>query len=309
MVRIFYRNLRSIELEKPKSFKKGSWLHAENPSDHDLNFLINKFNLEEGLLRDAQDPFEVPRMEVEDGITYIYTRFPFSSNGQVLTAPILFAFDDSFVLTLSSQSFPAIDKFLSGKINFTTTQRSKLFLQIFKQINDSYAAHVTSISRQVRAVGSQLGADSVSNKDIIGLVKFETILNDFLGSLIPTNSILQTLLSGKSSLPLYEEDKDLIEDLMLSNGQLIETIKSNLRTIVNIREAFQAVMTNNLNQVVKLLTALTIIVTIPTMIASIYGMNVALPFQNYPHAFWFIMAAIILSGVIAVVIFIWKRWL
>jgi magnesium transporter len=309
MIRIFYRNLRSKELEKPKSFKKGSWVHAENINDTDRGFLISKFGLDEGLLRDAEDLNEVPRMEVEDGITYIYARFPYGDTGQVQTAPVLFAFDDHFVLTLSSLALPAIDKFLDGKIEFTTTQRSKLLLQLFMQINSSYILNLNSISRKVRALGSQLGTESISNRDIAQLIKFENVLNDFLSALIPTSNILQTLLSGKSSLPLYDDDKDLIEDLLLSNGQLVEMIKVNLRTIVNIRESYSTIMTNNLNQIVKVLTALTIVITIPTMISSIYGMNVPLPFQKDPLAFYFIMAAIIILSVITIYIFIKKRWL
>lgn len=309
MVEILYRNLRSRELEKPQSFKKGSWLHVESPSDRDRHFLTHKFGLDEGLLRDAEDINEVPRMEVEDGITYIYTRFPYGDTDQIQTAPILLAFDDSFVLTLSSQSFAAIDKFLSGKVPFYTTQRTKLLLQIFMQINSSYVSNLNAISRRVRAVGSQLGGESISNRDIVQLVKYENVLNDFLGSLIPTNNILQNLLSGKSALPLYDDDRDLIEDLLLSNGQLVEMIKSNLRTIVNIRESYSTIMTNNLNQIVKVLTSLTIIFTIPTMVASIYGMNVPLPFQNNHWSFFAIIGGVILISLITVYVFLKKRWL
>ena len=309
MIRILYRNLRSKEVQEPKSFQKGSWLHAESLTDRDRNFLTSKLHLDEGLLRDAEDQNEVPRMEVEDGITYIYTRFPYGDDGQIQTAPVLFAFDDSFVLTLSAQPFPALDRFLSGKIEFTTTQRTKLLLQIFTQINSSYVTNLNAINRKVRAVGSQLGAESISNRDIVQLVKYENVLNDFLGSLIPTNNILQTLISGKSALPLYDDDKDLIEDLLLSNGQLIEMIKSNLRTIVNIRESYSTIMTNNLNQVVKILTALTIVITIPTMISSLYGMNVPLPFQTHPLAFLVIMIAIVVLSAATIYIFIKKRWL
>ena len=116
------------------------------------------------------------------------------------------------------------------------------------------------------------------------------------------------MLSGKH-FKLYEEDKDLIEDLLLSNTQLIELSQNNLRTIVNIREGYSTIMTNNLNRIIKLFTSLTVILTIPTMIASIYGMNINLPLANNPLAFIIIMTSIIIISIILLIIFIKNDWL
>jgi len=159
-------------------------------------------------------------------------------------------------------------------------------LQIFSRINQVYNKFLTDISKNVRSVSVKL--EKIENKDVIRFVNFEIILNDFLTALNPINNLLQDLLSGKF-LKLYEKDKDLIEDLSLGTGQLIERCRADLKTIVNIRESYSTIITNNLNRVIKLLTALTIILTIPTIIASIYGMNVRLPLADNPLAFnWII---------------------
>jgi magnesium transporter len=111
------------------------------------------------------------------------------------------------------------------------------------------------------------------------------------------NGILESLTSGRY-LTFRESDHDLIEDIMLSNRQLIEQTDDSIRTLKNIREAYTTIMTNNLNQVIKLLTSLTVIFTIPTMVASLYGMNVRLPFDSHPFAFVFIVGFIaILTGI------------
>lgn len=308
MVKIYYKNLRTNRFQTLKNFKKGSWIHVEDPTDEEITQLVADFELEEGHLRDAEDFHEVPRLEVEESVVYIFTRFPFTEKSQVLTAPILFVLGDGFLLTLTDRDFPQLDKFLNGKLQFFTTQKAKLLLQLFMQINISYNTHLNMISRRIRSVGLQLEVERISNRDIIQFVKFENILNDFISALIPTNNILQSLLYSKH-ISLYEEDKDIVEDLLLSNGQLIESIKSNLRTIVNIRESFSTIMTNNLNQVVKLLTAMTIIFTIPTMIASLFGMNVSIPLGQNPHAFAGIVTVIILASLSTLYLFYKKRWL
>src|SRR3990172_1492160 len=129
--------------------------------------------------------------------------------------------------------------------------------------------------------------EKINNKDIIQFVTYESVLNDFLTALEPTNVILKNLFSGKF-LKLTDQEKEWVEDLYFSNSQLIELSQANLRNIVNIREAYSTIITNNLNRVIRLLTSLTVILAVPTMIASIYGMNIDLPFDHSPNAFFII---------------------
>ncbi|RMD59430.1 magnesium transporter CorA family protein, partial [Candidatus Parcubacteria bacterium] len=126
--------------------------------------------------------------------------------------------------------------------------------------------------------------------------------------LIPTSTILQNLLKG-GYFPLYEEDEELVEDLLLSTNQLIEMSKATLKYIVNIRDAYSTIMSHELNRVMKILTSLTIILTIPTMIASFYGMNVALPWATSPLAFVGIILFTLVVSVLLLVLFIKNRWL
>ena len=212
----------------------------------------------------------------------------------------------SCLVTVSQRELPFKVVDISEKFDFTTTQKTKLFLQLLTEINSIYNQAINSINRKVRSYGIHLGR--VTNEDIVQFVYFETILNDFLSNLIPMNQALGNLLSGKT-MRLYDEDKDLIEDLVLASGQQIESARVNLKTIVNIRQAYTTIVTNNLNRVIRLLTALTIILTVPMIVASFYGMNVMLPGAGSPGAFFWIMGGTGLVMVVLLAIFIKNRWL
>lgn len=306
MLKTYYRNIKENKFQTLEKFRIGSWLYLENPTAQELEYIIDKFELEEGHIKDALDIFEAPRLELEEKDVYFFARFPYLENSRIVTAPILVILGEYFIITIAPVPLPNLNKLLEGKINLYTTQKIKLFLQLISHINSIYNSHLTTINKQIRTFGVNL--ENIENKDIIQFVHYESILNDFLGNLVPTNTTLNKLLSGKY-IKLYEEDRDLVEDLMLSNNQLIELSKSLLKNLVNIREAYSTIMTNNLNRVIKLFTSLTVVLTIPTMIASIYGMNVKLPFDQHPLAFSGIIFTVLIITFILLIIFIKRRWL
>ncbi|MBI2013201.1 MAG: magnesium transporter CorA family protein [Candidatus Colwellbacteria bacterium] len=306
MIKIYQKTIRDREVKTIDSFKVGSWINVHNPTEEEIKLLAAGHSLEESLLKDALDPYEVPRIEIEGKSAYVFTRVPYGEETRISTAPLLIVIGENFVLTLSLKPLPFLEEFLTGKVDFSTTQKTKLFLQIFSQIVSTYNNSLTQISRRVRGVGIRL--EEIKNKDIAQLVGFEGVLNDFLAALVPTNAILTNLLPGRF-IALYEEDKDLVEDFSLGIGQLVETCKSNLKTMVNIREAYSTIVTNNLNRIIRLLTALTVIIAIPTMVFSLFGMNVALPGTHSPHAIFWILSGTGLVTILLLIAFIKNRWL
>lgn len=306
MIKFLHNTKRSSELVHLEKSKVGSWIHVDRPDDNEIEQLVSEFGLDEGLLRDALDPYEVPRIEKDEGNTYVYTRVPYKNDQTVFTAPILIILTDTHVVTLTQRTLPLWDRFLNQKVEFYTTQRIKFFFQMFTEITVLYHRFVTEIRKSVQASMSDF--EDVSNEEIAKFVRFENTLNNFLGALVPTNTSLKNLLTGKYT-DLYEEDRDLIEDVFLSNEQLIELCRTNLKAISNIRDAYSTIMTNNLNQVIKLLTALTIVFTIPTMIASFFGMNVRLPGEGHPLSFLLIVGVALLISLMVLVFFSYKKWL
>ena len=303
MISFYQKTITSKKLKKVDDFKVGSWVHIVDPTEDELVLLEKDFHLDRGLLEDAVDPYEVPRVEEYEGTTYIFTRIPYEEDGQISTAPVLLGVADTCVFTVCKLPLDFFNRFIDGKIEFNTTQKIRFMLQMLLEVDNSYARYITRINKDVRRLSAGLSS-SISNREIIKFVNFETILNDLLDALVPTNTALQKLLSGKF-LSLREEDKEFAEDVYLENGQLVELCRSNLRALMNIRNAYSTIMGNNLNKVIKLLTSLTIVLMIPSMVFNIYGMNVPLPFQGSPHAFWII--TVMTVGVTVYVLWLFRK--
>ncbi len=305
MIRIFIKTLKEKTLKELDRFEPGAWVLVESPTEEELRDISERFSIDMGMLKDAIDFYEVPRIETEDSATFIYTQFPHQAGTHVVTIPVLFVVGRDFFITVSNKRFPNIEHFLEDEIEFYTTQKTRLFLQLFSQINWAYNRFLTGIIRQVKS--SRIKLEKIKNEDIVQLVGHEEALNNFLSVLIPTNNVLNSILVGRF-LRLFEQDKDLVEDLSLDVAQLIEICKSNLKNIVNIRDAYSTIMTNNLNSILKLLTSLTVVLMVPNIISGLYGMNVTLPMQNSPLAFVLLSASILIVSVVVLVLFISRKF-
>ena len=149
---------------------------------------------------------------------------------------------------------------------------------------------------------------SITNREFVGIIELEEDLNEFLSALQPQALLFNSLLSGKY-LRLYEEDRDIIEDIERGTSELITQVQGRLRTLVNMRQAYDAIATNNLNNTFKRLTSIAIFLTIPTIIGGLWGMNVAIPLQHWKYAFLMVIGiiAVLIAG--AIWFFHRKKWL
>lgn len=285
--------------------QRGSWVSVIDPTEHEMEFLTDDLKLERGHISDALDPFEVPRFEVEGTTMYIFLRFPYEERGAIHTMPILFIVAEDFLVTVAKERKAVFDDFMSGKIDFTTTQKEKFLLLFFIKINVLYQSYLYSINRDVRV--KQANVDRITNRDIIAFVDRERVLNDFVTALVPAGKIYNTLM-GKQYLAFIKEDSDVVEDLMLSNEEAIDICNTSIKAISNIRQAYSTILTNDLNKTMKFLAGVTILLTLPTMIASVFGMNVRLPMQDAPMAFAGVMGLIAVVSVVAFAIFSKKDW-
>lgn len=285
MIKYYYKSLRSEAVRELTEPKPGTWVHAEAPTAAEIELLVKRFRLEPGYLEDALDEDEVPRLERESEQSYMFVRYAYKNDeGDMDTAPLLIVFGPEYVVTVAAFSFPAVDALVKGRTVFATTQRAKLILLILSYISDQYDTSLSHTSRRIKTIRSRLRGQGITNQDLIDFVTIEDELNEFLASLLPTNATLRRLLAGRQ-LPMFEEDQDIVEDLLLNNEQSIEAIRSNLRSISNIRDAYSAISSNNLNQTITLLTLATILVALPNVFFGMYGMNVPIPGQRSDWAF------------------------
>ncbi len=285
MIKYFYKSVRSSAVKELEQPQPGTWVHAEAPTETEIALLVKQFKLEPGYLEDALDEDEVPRLERESEQSYMFVRYAYKNDdGEMDTAPLLIVFDPEYVVTVSAFRLPAVDALINGRTAFATTQRAKLILLILSYISDQYDVSLSHTSRKIKAIRSRLRGQGITNQDLIDFVTIEDELNEFLASLLPTNATLRRLLAGRQ-LPMFEEDEDIVEDLLLNNEQSIEAIRSNLRSISNIRDAYSAISSNNLNQTITLLTLATILVALPNVFFGMLGMNVPIPGQRSHLAF------------------------
>ena len=305
MIKYFYKSLRSQDMRELTDYQRGSWVYVETPNEEEIEELVKKFDLEQGHLEDALDVDEMPRLEREGDHSYIFVRFAYKKEEEELvTAPLLFIFGKDILITVSAVRLPSLDAFLQNKIDFATTQRAKLVLQILQQMGENYDVFISRTSKQIKLIRSRLRGHEISSQDFIDFVLIEDELNEFLSSLMPTNATLRRLLLGRY-MPLFDEDQDIVEDLLLNNEQSIEACNSNLKSINNIREAYSSISSHNLNNTMKLLTALTVVLTLPNVIYGMYGMNVSLPFQ---HTHWIYFALLGFTfGVIGIMYLVARR--
>jgi magnesium transporter len=287
----FYHRTHTSSGVRKTNVITNAWVSVVDPSGEELDELVRMDGLERDLLQDAIDPNEVPRMQQEREVTYFFLRAPSGEGDRAQTVPLLIAIAPTFVITVARQPFIWLDRFLHGTAPFSTEWRSQLVWHIILELNASYMTAVNDIARRVRGnIGSN---QSVSNEDILRLVAYEGILNDYLAALQPMQTMLANVMSGKH-MKLYDEDKDLMEDVVLGNAQVLESCRAQLRTTVNMREAYTVIATNDLNRVIKLLTLVTVILTVPMVMTGLYGMNVRLPLGSHPYAFYFVIAATII---------------
>ncbi len=295
----------NLSIEQKDNLLDGTWVRSEKPNDDEKIALIN-LGVDEDILTDALDPHEVPRVESDDGMTYFITRLPDTDDDfNDFTTPILFAISSQHLFTVSRDPLGRLWQPFIDNTNVPTADRTRLFMLMMEAITVQYQRRVAIINRQMRAATSDVR--NLGAKDISTLSEYERKLNDYLDALIPTNTATEKLLSGRM-LKLTADDKDLVEDLSIDFEQLIARCKSLLRTITNLRDSYRAVMDTRLNETIRLLTVITLALTIPTMIAGLFGMNVTLPAgADSPITFYVIIGISLLFAASLSLYFLRKR--
>lgn len=308
MINIYHSTARTKKLLGLKEAKAGSWIHVVEPTEDELNRTARDFGLDVDVLKDATDPYEAPRVEVSEGATYVFCRYCRPENPDIPTEPMLIAYTDQNIITVMRSEDNILDGLVTGRVPLLTTQKTKTFLHILDQINQSYRSQLLVISKQILRFRSQMKRTEVSSIDLIKFIELEEDLNEFLSALQPQGIVLNALESGKY-MRLYEDDREMVDDIMLGTNELIEQCKSRLRTVVNIRQAYDVIVTNNLNKIFKRLTSIAIFLAIPTVIGGLWGMNVAVPFASNQYAFVIILVIILTSVFLASRFFNYKKWL
>jgi magnesium transporter len=306
MIEIYFKSIRDQKFERITDFRVGSWIHIDNANLEDLTKLCEVTNLDLTDIRDSLDKYEIPRIELSEDNVLIFLRHPSEEEVGLYTTTYTIILTKSYIITISPIESKVIDSVIASRINLATTQKSKLMLFLLLQTIQDYTQKIKSVRYSV--IDQEKKIQSIDNDTIIMLTANEGKLNQYLSSLVPMRALLEKITSGRK-VTLYEKDQDLLEDLLLAIRQSEDLCSVNIKSIRSLRDAYQSLFTNDMNKTIKLLTAITIIFTIPTIISSIYGMNISLPYASNPYAFILIIITTIILCILSIWFFIRKKWL
>lgn len=262
---------------------KGSWIRCERPNEEEISQLLS-LGIDADIITDALDPHEVPRLDADNERTYLIARLPDTDDDfNDFTTPILFVIHADYIITISRDSLgrlwqPFIDKHVAS-----TSSRITLLVDMIDALATQYQHRVAAINRQMRAATGDIR--TLRARDIATLAEYERKLNDYMDALVPMNLSVERMIAHKA-LMLRSDAKEDVEDISIDLEQVISRCKSLLRTITNVRDSYRAVMDTRLNETIRLLTVITVALTIPTMIAGLFGMNVPVPGGDDPAMFW-----------------------
>jgi len=308
MQTIYYRKQGDPELKIISKPVEGCWINIEDAKKEDLQTISNITGLEYIDIDDSIDRFEIPRFEKQDSYTIVFVRNPAIGDESQFTEILTVVFSDKYLITISPDKNSTISYLLeNARQRLVTTQETKLFISILLNIAQQFTYEVKQV-RNVVLKGKK-PIEKIDTEDFVQLAQSEEILNQYLASLVPLNNVIEAIGSSKY-IKFHEEERELLEDLQITLRQSADVCKVSVNSIVSTRDSYQVIFTNNLNKIIKLLTSFTIILTVPTIIASIFGMNVRLPLSP-DSAFSFPIILIIIAVVSVCVLFIFnlKRWL
>ncbi|MEX0962359.1 MAG: magnesium transporter CorA family protein [Simkaniaceae bacterium] len=305
-MQIYYKPDPNEGFQSISTPQDGCWIHIDDATPSDLNEVANLLDIDYGDIHDCLDKHELPRIERVDQHVLIYTRHPTSQEAGLHTTTLAIILTKDYVVTICPQKSHLVENILSQKPQLATTQKAKFLLYILLKVTQEFTLQIKKIRANV--LKKENDVTKIKSEDITALTIYEENLSQFLSSLAPLRNVLEAITSGRYTI-LYEKDQHLLEDLLNASIQSEDLCAINLRTIRGLRDSYQIIFTNQLNKTIKLLTALTIILSIPTMISSLYGMNVNLPFEKSPFAFSGILVFTGIFSLTALLLFQRKKWL
>lgn len=283
----------------------GCWINCVAPNDGEINGLIADFGIEPDFFRAAMDEEESSHIDYEDNCTLVILDIPMvEKNGRNITyttTPLGIILTEKNVITVSIRENAVINEFSEDVVKGVQTNlKTRFILQMMLRIASKYLQYLKQIDKISDFVEKEL-RKSMKNSELIQLLDIEKSLVYFSSSLKGNEITIEKIMRGRV-IKLYEEDQDLLEDVLIEVKQAIEMSNIYLNILSGTMDAFASVISNNLNIVMKVLASITLLISIPTVITGIYGMNVSgLP---YPH-FWFPIA--ISLGAMAVAYFVLRK--
>ncbi|HEX2925632.1 MAG TPA: magnesium transporter CorA family protein [Ruminiclostridium sp.] len=272
-------------------FEEGAWVNLINPTEEEIVKVNNALNVEMDFLKAALDEEERARIESDNGQTLIIVDIPIVEKEGKLnvytTIPLAIILIKHIIITVCLKEDTILNDFANKRVkSFFTQFKTRFVLQILYRNATRYLQYLKHIDKTSSRVEQEV-YKSMKNKEVIQMLKLEKSLVYFSTALKSNEVVLEKLMKFEH-IKNYPDDQELLEDVIIENKQAIEMANIYSSILSGTMDAFTSVISNNLNIVMKFLTSVTIVMAIPTMVSSFFGMNVPIPLKS-PHAFWIIM--------------------
>lgn len=297
-------------LEQLESMANGAWVKVIDPTPQEIQQLVT-WGIDADYINYSLDLDETPRMERDEDYTFILIRIPHSqpdSDIPYTTIPLGIMIKGNIIVTICRYEKEMFRVLANGKYRLLKTgKRYRFALYIFLETATRYLGHLREINRMTETIEDQL-QKSTRNRELMELLKYQKSLTYFATAL-RSNEVMMERVQRTQIFNYYEEDQDLLEDVLTENQQAIQMTNINTEILSSMMDAFASIISNNLNTVMKALAALTIILNLPTVVAAFYGMNVALPGEGHPLAFLTVIGIAVGLTALATYIFYKRDWL
>lgn len=275
MKNIYKKNIETKELIKLDSIEENCWIELVNPDINEINEISNKIGADTNLLIKMLDEEELPRIEIHGESTLIVIDTPFIENNKYVTYPLGILIVNNYIVTITLKQIKLLEDFKLDKIEtFETSKKTRFLIQILNKTADTYLRLLNNVNNDLTEKEKIL-SKTTNNKHLIDLLTLEKTLVYFLNSLKANEIVLDKLIKG-NILPMFEDDKELLDDTIIEVKQAIEMSTLYKDILSSVTDTYATIVSNNLNEVMKFLAGITIVFSVPTMIASFFGMNVPL---------------------------------
>jgi magnesium transporter len=310
---IIYKTTNDHTLAVEDKPTPGSWVKATDPTPEEINKLI-EWGIHPDLINYSLDLDETARMERDDDEEYVFilVRIPLyegdDSDIPYASGPVGIVIKPTIVVTISKYDSDLFRTLTNGKYRLLrTAKRYRFALYIFLESASRYLVYLRTINKMVDSLEDQL-QKSTRNRELLQLLKYQKSLTYFATAL-RSNEVMLERVQKSRLFNQFEEDQDLLEDVITENRQAIQMVNTSTEILSSMMDAFASIISNNLNVVMKALAALTIIVNIPTIVSSFFGMNVAIPGnETHPFSFFAVVGLSLGIATIAAIIFARRDW-
>jgi magnesium transporter len=305
-----YFHIADHKVTRLPRIERNCWINIVNPTRESLPLIAEHFKIPVDFLTASLDVDETARIEVDDGATLIIVKVPYFDEKNVdvlyMTVPIGIILVNGYTITICPRQPTVLQLFMDNQVR-SPAPGHRFILQLILRATTLYLQHLKQLNNTANIIQKKLEQES-RNQQLIKLFNIEKSLVYFNTSL-KSNMLMLERLQRLRGFDLNENNRELLEDIFTECKQAIEMANIYSDILSGMMDAFASVISNNLNIVMRVLTSITIVITIPVLVTGFFGMNVQIPGEKHPYAFFIVMGLCVALSSGAIIYFRRKRWL